>query len=183
MLKLALFVLPLGLDTFAVATALGLRGLPARERTRISLLMSSFEMAMPVVGLLVGRGLGSAIGSAADYVAVAVLALAGGYMLVAEGEGGEQERLALVSTRDGLALLLLGLSISLDELAMGVSIGLLHLSIAVAVVMIGVQAFLAAQLGLRLGSRLGSAAAEFAETLAGVALLALAVFLLAEKVA
>lgn len=39
MLKLALFVLPLGLDTFAVATA---RGLPARDRTRVSLLMSSF---------------------------------------------------------------------------------------------------------------------------------------------
>ena len=31
MLKLILFVLPLGLDTFAVSAALGLRGLPPRD--------------------------------------------------------------------------------------------------------------------------------------------------------
>ena len=55
MLKLVLFVLPLGFDTFAVSTALGLRGLPKRERLKASLLMSSFEMAMPVLGLFLGR--------------------------------------------------------------------------------------------------------------------------------
>lgn len=181
MLKLLLFVLPLSLDTFAVATALGLRGLPARERTRVSLLMSSFEMAMPIVGLLIGRGLGSAIGSSANYVAVAVLALVGLYMLLVGNEQSEQEQLALISSRHGLALLLLGLSISLDELAMGFTIGLLHLSITLAVALIGAQAFLAAQLGLRLGTRLGHTAAELAERLAGIALLALAVLLLTEN--
>jgi len=183
MLKLALFVLPLSLDTFAVATALGLRGLPARERTRVSLLMSSFEMAMPIVGLLVGRGLGSALGGAANYLAVTLLALVGLYMLAIENDRDDQERLALISSRHGTALLLLGLSISLDELAMGFSIGLLHLSITLAVVLIGAQAFLAAQLGLRLGTRLGHAAAELAERLAGIALLALAALLLAENLA
>ena len=73
MLKLALFVFPLGLDTFAVSAALGLQGLPKRERLRVSLLLSAFEMAMPVVGLFLGRGLGAAIGSIAEYVAAAAL--------------------------------------------------------------------------------------------------------------
>ncbi|MDP9262575.1 MAG: hypothetical protein M3O89_11455, partial [Actinomycetota bacterium] len=67
MLKLILFVLPLGLDTFAVSAALGIQGLPAKERLKASLLMSSFEMAMPIVGLLLGRGLGAAIGGVAGY--------------------------------------------------------------------------------------------------------------------
>jgi putative Mn2+ efflux pump MntP len=58
-------------DTFAVSAALGMRGLPPRQRLRVSRLMSSFEMAMPVVGLLRGRALGRLLGSAADYVAVA----------------------------------------------------------------------------------------------------------------
>src|SRR5690242_10897693 len=62
MVTLFLFVLPLGLDTFAVAAALGMRGLPARRRLRVSLLMSAFEMGMPVVGLLLGRSRGNAIG-------------------------------------------------------------------------------------------------------------------------
>jgi putative Mn2+ efflux pump MntP len=126
-LKLLLFVLPLGLDTFAVSAALGLRGLPAKRRLRVSLLMSSFEMAMPVVGLLLGRGLGQAVGSLADYLAVAVLALVAAWMLFFEGEEGEEEKLERLASGSGLAMIALGLSISLDELAMGFTIGLLHL--------------------------------------------------------
>ncbi len=169
MTRLLLFVLPLGLDTFAVATALGVRGLPRSERLRISLLLSAFELAMPVVGLVAGNGLGRAIGGAADWVAVGVLAVVGVWMLV------EDEDVDGVSGRGGLALLALGLSISVDELAVGFTIGLLGLSLWLAVILIGAQAFLFAQLGLRLGARLGRAAAGNAARLAGLALLVLAV--------
>jgi putative Mn2+ efflux pump MntP len=51
-------------------------------------------------------------------------------------------------------LLALGISISLNELAIGFTIGLLHLSVWLAVVLIGAQAFLFAQIGMRLGSHL-----------------------------
>jgi putative Mn2+ efflux pump MntP len=180
MLKLILFVLPLGLDTFAISAALGLRGLPAKDRLRASLLMSSFEMAMPVVGLLLGRGLGRAIGGVADYFAAAALLGLGVWMLLADDEA-EDEKIGALSTRGGLALIGLGVSISLDELAMGFTIGLLHLSIVLAVVLIGVQAFVLAQLGLRLGARLGTAAREWAERLAAFALIGLGVLVLAEK--
>jgi putative Mn2+ efflux pump MntP len=179
-LKLVLFVLPLGFDTFAVAAALGVQGLPAKERLKASLLMSSFEMAMPVVGLLLGHGLGAAIGGVADYIAAAALLALGGWMLVAD-EGDEGEKISALSSRGGLALIGLGISISLDELAMGFTIGLLHLSIVLAVVLIGIQAFAVAQLGLRLGARLGEAAREWAEKLAGAALVALGILILAEK--
>jgi manganese efflux pump family protein len=180
MLKLALFVLPLGLDTFAVSAALGLQGLPKRERLRVSLLLSGFELTMPIVGLLIGRGLGAAIGDAAEYAAAAALIGLGGYMLLAD-ERAESEKLARFSTRSGLVLVGLGLSISIDELAMGLTIGLLELSLIAAVVLIGAQAFVAAQLGLRLGSRLGEAAREWAERLAGVALVGLGTLILVEK--
>jgi len=180
MLKLILFVIPLGLDTFAVAAALGLRRLPKRERLRVSLVMSGFEMAMPIVGLLIGRGLGGTIGGAGDYLAIAVLALLGVWMLVAD-EQAEEERVGKLASGRGLAVLALGLSISLDELAMGFTIGLLHLSILVAVVLIGAQAFLLAQLGLRVGARLSGRLREGAERLAGVALVSLALLLLVEK--
>jgi putative Mn2+ efflux pump MntP len=181
-LELILFVLPLGFDTFAVAAALGVQGLRAKERLKASLLMSSFEMVMPVVGLLLGHGLGAAVGGVADYVAAAALFALGGWMLVVE-EGDESAKVSALSSRGGLALIGLGVSISLDELAMGFTIGLLKLSIVLAVVLIGVQAFAVAQLGLRLGARLGKAAREWAEKLAGVALVGLGVLILAEKLA
>ncbi len=180
MLKLLLFVLPLGLDTFAVAAALGLQGLPQRDRLRVSVLMSSFEMGMPLVGLLLGRGLGRAIGGAAGYIAVAVLLGLGVWMLIAD-EAGEEEKLEQLASGHGVTLIALGLSISVDELAMGFTIGLLHLSIWIAVILIGAQAFLLAQLGLRVGARLSERAREGAERLAGVALLGLGALFLVEK--
>lgn len=182
MLKLILVVLPLGLDTFAVSAALGMRGLPTRQRLRVSLLMSGFEMAMPVVGLLLGRALGHLVGSAADYVAITVLALVGLWLLVHEEED-EGERVARLAGGRGLVLLALGVSISLDELAIGFTIGLLHLSLWLAVLLIGVQALAFAQLGLRLGARLNDTLRQRAEQFAGLALVALAGLLVVEKLA
>jgi manganese efflux pump family protein len=180
MFKLILFVLPLGLDTFAVAAALGVRGLPRRQRLRVSLVMSSFEMAMPVVGLLLGRALGSLVGGSADYVAIGVLALLGLWMIVHE-ETDEGEQVAQLARGQGLVLLALGISISLDELAIGFTIGLLHLSLWLAVALIGAQAFLFAQIGLRLGAHLNETLRERAEQLAGLALVGLALLLSVEK--
>ncbi len=158
-----------------------MRGLPPRERLRVSLLMSSFEMAMPIVGLLLGQALGHLVGGDADYLAIAVLAMLGLWMLLhEEAEGQRVDRLA---SGHGLVLLALGISISLDELAIGFTIGLLHLSLWLAVVLIGAQAFLFAQVGLRLGARLNESLRERAEQLAGLALLGLAILLVLEKLA
>lgn len=182
MLKLILFVLPLGLDTFAVSAALGIRGLPARDRLRVSLLMAGFEMAMPIVGLLLGRALGGLVGGAADYVAIGVLASVGTWMVVHD-EDGEGEKAVRLAGGHGLVLLALGVSVSLDELAIGFTIGLLHLSLWLAVALIGAQALVFSQLGLRLGARLNETLRERAERAAGVALIALALFLALEELA
>ena len=57
MLKLLAFVLPLGLDSFAVAAAIGAtQATTARQRLRISLVFVIFEGGMPLIGL----GLGTA---------------------------------------------------------------------------------------------------------------------------
>ena len=180
MLKLLLFVLPLGLDTFAVAAALGLSKPSPKERLRVSLLLSSFEAAMPLVGLLLGHALGDAIGRVADYIAIAVLGLLGVWLLL-DNEQAERRRVERLSTGHGLALLVLGISVSLDELAMGFTIGLLRTPIWAAIALIGGQAFLVAQLGLRIGTRLSEDVREGAERLAGVALLGIGLLLLTQK--
>jgi putative Mn2+ efflux pump MntP len=178
-LKLVLLILPLGLDTFAVSAALGARGLPARERLRVSLLLSGFELAMPIIGLLLGRALGHVVGSNADWLAIGVLTLLGIWMLLEEED--ESDKAGQLPAGRGLALFALGLSISLDELAIGFTIGLLQLSLWVAVAVIGVQAFLFAQLGLRLGTRLNESFRERAEKAAGLVLVGLAALLAVEK--
>src|SRR6266550_3410133 len=138
LLLLAGIILPLGLDTFALAAALGVAGIPANRRGPTSLILAAFEAGMPIVGFLIGGAVGHAIGD-------------------------------------------LGLAISVDELAVGFSLGLLGLPLVVAVIWLGVQAFLAAQIGMRVGSRLGDELRERGEQLAGVVLIGMAVLLLVLK--
>jgi putative Mn2+ efflux pump MntP len=180
--KLVALVLPLGLDTFAVAAALGVVGISPPRRLRISLLFTAFEAVMPLIGLALGAPLGRVIGGTADYIAIGVLLAFGLYTLLDADEREEQKLGQLVQMR-GVGALILGVSISLDELAIGFTLGLLRLPAGLVVILIALQAFVVAQLGLRLGARLSARLREGAERLAGVALTALALILLAEKLA
>ena len=178
---LAALVVPLGLDTFAVAAALGISGLPRRDRLRVTLLFTAFETGMPVIGFLGGAAVGQATGDAAEILAIAILIGLGAYMLWPGAGARDDRRLRLLERTRGLAAIVLGISISLDELAIGFTIGLLRLPVPVVIVLIGVQAFVVAQLGLRLGARIGEGIREGAERLAGVALAGLGLVLLAER--
>lgn len=182
-LLLAGLILPLALDTFALAAALGIVGISAESRMRTSLILAGFEAGMPIVGFIIGDAVGRVIGSFAGWTAIAFLLIAGALMLRPGDEEKEQGRLKLLARAQGLAVIDLGLAISIDELAIGFSLGLLGLPLAVAVVWIGIQAFLAAQVGMRLGSRVSEALRERAEQFAGIALIGMAALLVVLKLA
>ncbi len=117
-LRLLAFVLPLGLDSFAVAAALGAaRPATFAERLRISLIFVVFEAGMPLIGLAAGGGLARLAGSTADYVAAVAVIAVGAWML-ARPDDDEQLAGRMAGTR-GLAIIAIGISISLDELAIG----------------------------------------------------------------
>jgi putative Mn2+ efflux pump MntP len=175
--KLVAFVLPLGIDTFGVALALGLAGLPARLRTRIALLFATFEAAMPLVGVVVGAGIGHAIGGVADYVAAGAVIALGAYMLSA-GDDTDGERLLSLTRQGTRGAVALGLTISLDELAIGFSAGLLRLPPVPLIIAIAVQAFVVTEIGVRVGRHVGKRWQESAERIAGVALVVLGLVLL-----
>ena len=177
MLKLLAFVLPLGLDSFAVAAAIGaFQQTSARQRLRISLVFVLFEGGMPLIGLALGSALARGIGQVADYLAAAAVIGIGAWMLLA-GDKDEEEKAARVASSRGLTLVALGVSISLDELAIGFSIGLTHLPTVAVIVAIALQALVAAQLGLAIGARIGERWRERAEQVAGIALIVLGGYL------
>ena len=178
MTRLVAIILPLCLDTFAAATALALAGLTPRQRLQVSVLFPAAETAMPVLGVVVGLGAARALGAAAGYAAAAMLAATGAFLLA---EADETESAAAWRAARGWALIGLALGIAVDELALGLGIGLLRLSLTAAVIMIGVQAVVATQLGLLVGARLGEHARERAAQLAGFALVALGIFLFFER--
>ena len=176
-------LLPLALDTFALAAALGVAGLERRDRLRVTLVFTVFEAGMPIVGLLAGRVVGGLIGAWAGYGGIVVLVIAG-VLLLRPGHGDEddEDRLRLVARARGLAIIDLGLGISVDELTIGLSAGLLGLSV-VTVIWIAVQAFVAAQVGLRFGARVGETLRERSAQAAGLALIVVALVLLGLRIA
>jgi putative Mn2+ efflux pump MntP len=181
MLKLLAFVLPLGLDSFAVAAALGASQVTtAWQRLRISLVFVVFEGGMPLIGLVIGSVLARGIGRIADYVAAAAVIGIGIWMLRSDNED-EEDRAGRIMTSSGLALVGLGISISLDELAIGFGIGLVRLPVSTVIVAIALQAFVAAQLGLALGAKIAERWRERAERVAGIALILLGAYLVAQQ--
>jgi putative Mn2+ efflux pump MntP len=178
-LKLLALIVPLGLDTFAVALALGLAGLPARRRLHVSALFAAFEASMPLLGIAIGAPLGRAIGTAADDIAAVLLLVLGFYLLVERREDEEGQRLLSLSRRGLLGAAALGLSVSLDELAIGFSAGLLRIPVVPLAAAVAGQAFVVTQVGLRLGGRLAARWREAAEKTAGLALVVLGAVLLA----
>jgi putative Mn2+ efflux pump MntP len=161
-------VAPLALDTFAVSVGLGAAGASAEDRKRASALFTLFEAVMPILGFAVGSAAAMAIGQVSEYAAGAVLAAIGLYILWPDGhEGTEHQRLTLLARARGPAILLLGLSISLDELAIGFAAGLLGISALILVPLIAVQAFAASQLGMLIGARVGAIDPERMELVAG----------------
>lgn len=179
MWKLLAFVLPLGLDSFAVAAALGAQRPSRQQRWRLSVLFVLFEAGMPLVGLGIGAPVAHLIGSAADYVAAAVLVATGTWMIFWDDD--EEQTAGRMLSVGGWAVVVLGLSISLDELAIGFTLGLSHLPVPWVLGAIGVQAFIASQLGLAVGVRFAEVWRERAERLAGLMLILLGAYIIAAR--
>jgi manganese efflux pump family protein len=180
MVRIVALIIPLALDTLAVSAAIGIGGATAQTRRRLSLVFAAFEGVMPLVGFLLGRIVGGAVGETADVVAALLLIGVGVHLLLVEDDEAEKVREA--ATVRGWHLISLGLSVSLDELAIGFTIGLLGLPILIIVVVIAAQAFIAAQIGYRLGARMGEEVAEWAERIAAFALIILGAILVIQQV-
>ena len=173
LLTLLLFVLPLGLDTFAIAAAVGANWLLGWSRWRISAIFIAVEGGTPLIGLSLGSSAGHAVGSIAEYLSGGLLILLGGYLWWSHADHEDKDNEAararrLINAR-GLTLVGLALSISLDELAMGFSFGLgANLAEPTGVIaVIACQALVVSQLGLSLGARTSAGLRELLERLVG----------------
>lgn len=144
-----LLAAPLGTDSAALCTGIGATGrLTMRRRLTIAGTLTAFEAGMPVVGVLLAGVIGDALGESARWIGGALLVALGIYMLC----GGEDDDDGETQVPIGpVALLVAGLAVSIDEIAVGVSLGLGGVNLPVLVSTIGVIVFSATMAGLTLG--------------------------------
>lgn len=188
MIATAIIFFSLGLDTFAVSLGLGLSGLPRARWPRVGLTFALFEGLMPVIGLLIGQRLGMLVGAVASYLAAGILVVIGGLEIkeaVMDDDDDDDDDApgnAILTGERERPLVLVGLSVSLDELAVGFALGVLHVPLGPALVYIAVQAFALTFVGLLIGRRLGKRFGERAELAAGVVLALLGVALFVSEI-
>lgn len=178
--RIVAFVLPLGLDTLAIAVALGLQG---QSPLRPALLFVVFETTMPLIGIVIGRVVGLWFETPAGYLGGLIL-LAVGFHTVREARHRKNEiqRLAFHSPR---AIILAGLGISMDEIAIGFPLGALRLPIVAVLGAIALQTFLVTAGGILVGrkinQKLGMQTSRLAGLAAGAAFLLLGGYLILER--
>ena len=172
MIALFLVALSLGLSNFAASVGIGVSGVGARTRLRVGVIFGLFEAGMPILGLLLGNSLARTLGDAAHWIGAGLLIATGAYALIqavrSRGAGGGEDQAA--TQRTG-RLLVTGLALSIDNLAVGFALGAYHVSVVLAALVIGAVSVALSLAGLELGSRLGAKTGERGELIGGLVLI------------
>jgi manganese efflux pump family protein len=174
MVALLLVAVSLGLSNFAAAMGIGVAGIDGGTRLRVGLIFGIFETAMPILGLLLGHSLAAALGHAAHWIGAGLLIATGIYALVqaVRGAGHQpgEDQPAPAGQRTG-RMLITGLALSIDNLAVGFALGAYRVNFAVAAIVIGAVSVALTLLGLELGRRIGTRAGDRGERIGGIVLI------------
>jgi putative Mn2+ efflux pump MntP len=170
LITLIMIAVALGMDAFSLGIGLGMRRIPLRLMTWLSLFIGVFHVVMPLIGILLGQLLGSIMQEIAAAAGGGMLCFLGLNMLFQVVKGDKEKDLAV---RSWAGILLFSLSVSLDSLSAGLSLGLFAVDLPLAVTLFGCAGFLMAGSGLMLGRVIGSWAGSYGEVLGGMILLIL----------
>lgn len=167
----------LAMDAFAVSCASGccLARVGTGRALRMAAVFGGFQALMPVLGWSAGLAVRGFVTGVAPWIAFGLLAWVGGKMLW-EAFHHEDGRERVDYTR-GLRLMVLGVAVSIDALAVGLSLSLVQVSIWFPVAVIGLVTAGFTVLGLHLGCRMARASrlGTYAEVLGGLVLIGIGV--------
>ncbi|MBP2652681.1 MAG: rane protein yebN [Firmicutes bacterium] len=186
---LEVFVLSvaLGTDLVSVAIPIGMNGVSRRTIFNAALVFALFHIVMILAGYYFGHCLGMMVEHVETYhinwptAAVedwtgalgALVLIALGVHMIKENFAGESTYKNATCPLEGLALVWLAISVSLDALAAGFSLGIMDVNLLKLSVILGLVIFGLAIIGLMLGRRLGHLIGARAELVGGGALLLL----------
>ena len=172
MISLLVLGVVLSLDNFRLAIALGAFKLTWRRALRMAVVFGFWDGLSPLVGLLIGRYFGQAIGPVAETLGPIVLGVYGLYLVIKSMQSEEPEELD-----ERMALFGIPLTLSLDNLLTGTGLGLLGFSPVFSAAVFGTITALMTFVGLQLGGVASRYIPIRSDLLGGVGLLIMAVVL------
>ena len=136
----------LSLDNFRLTIALGAFKLGWRRALRMAVVFGFWDGLSPLIGLLIGRYFGQAVGPVAETIGPIVLGAYGLYLVVRSLQTETPEDLD-----ERMALFGIPLALSLDNLIAGTGLGMLGFPPVVTAAVFGTITALMTFLGLQLG--------------------------------
>ncbi|MEV5008848.1 manganese efflux pump [Streptomyces sp. NPDC056159] len=156
----------LSLDNFRVSIALGTVPFGLKRAMQVALTFGLWDAVMPLVGLLIGREIGEAVGGVADVVGVVALGGYGLYLVISSLRNPEPDELD-----HPWALFGIPLTLSLDNLVAGASLGILGLSPWFSAPVFGLVTAVMSLIGLQLGQAAARLIRIRADLVSGVSLI------------
>jgi putative Mn2+ efflux pump MntP len=176
-LNLLALAFALSLDNFRTSIALGTQRMSVRRSGQVALVFGFWDGVAPLVGVLLGRLFGRAIGPIAGFVGPAVLGIYGLYLVLRAMRDPAPESV------DDPWVTLFGLpfSLSLDNVLGGTTLGLLGYSPWFSALVCGLVTALMSFAALQIGRVAAKLIRIRADLLSGIALLVMAVVLVLDS--
>ena len=177
----------LGADALSVALGMGLSGVGRQVKLRFVTIVAVLHVLMPLVGMQVGLAAGRLLGVWAGWLGALVLFYIG-YDMIKSGvkdietfsfaEGKQvlwgQAKVEREQKSSLLAMVIVGVSVSIDALTVGFSLGTARVPVALTVVVMGITAGFMTAIGFIGGGFLGRNV-DRAQVAGGIVLFLLAI--------
>jgi|LDZU01.1.fsa_nt_gi putative Mn2+ efflux pump MntP len=181
-LSVIFLAIGLAMDAFAVSITGGI----VSDRVnffyafKIALFFAIFQMGMPWLGWLLGRGVFQYIASYDHWIAFILLFIIGSRMIYESFQDGEKCK--PIDFNKISVLIFLAIATSIDAFIAGVSLSLLEININLVIIVIGLITFFLALIGVRIGKVLGCLVEKYAELTGGVILVIIGIQVLVQHI-
>ena len=180
MINLILISVSLAMDCFAVSIAGGATCTKPRiaNAIKVGLSFGFFQAMMPLIGWAIGFSFKDLIENVDHWIAFSLLLAIGIKMLYeAFRKSPEKEKADITKIP---TLLLLSVATSIDALVIGISLSILGTSILIAILIIGLFAFIFSVSGYYLGHKIGKMIGNKMEVIGGIILIGIGTKILIE---
>lgn len=179
LIEIFIIAIALGMDSFAVSVCKGLsmKKMDWKKAGIIGLYFGGFQALMPLIGYSLGYKFESVVVSIDHWIAFILLA-AIGINMIKEALSKESE-----SWNDDInfrTMIVLAIATSIDALAVGITFAFLKVNLVLALVIIGIVAFLLSVIGVKIGNKFGDKYEKKAELAGGIILIFMGLKILLE---
>ena len=179
LLELIVLALGLAMDAFAVSICKGLEleNINYSKCNIISTYFSVFQMAMPMIGYILGNIFKYFMYKIDHWIAFFLLSIIGINMIKESAFKDKKQENNLL---DFKTLLPLAIATSIDALAVGITLSVLKVNLISALVIIGIITYILSFIGVIIGNKIGSKISHLAELFGGIILLLIGIKILFE---